>query len=573
MKILGVSSHNSGVHDNSAAIIENGKILFAEAEERITRVKHDGRFPFLAIKEAMNFTKTKKSDIDFVASSDPGGSAIRALMVSFRFVRVIGIFRYLGYFVKRIYNPVKTWPMDKFPRSYAKSEFQKDKLVKISHYLAHAATAYFYGPFDRCLVVNMDGFGPGEKGEPLSGEIYLGDNGKLTSLEKIPIWGSLGLYYGAVTKALGFKLNDGEGKTMGLAAYGDPKKVYRQMKLFFPNFENKKWTVRKSIMDIINIVRPGVYDSSGTAKFLKNLIERYGRENVAASSQKVFEEILIKYFKYLVRKYKIRKVSCAGGIFLNVKANMRLLKEKIIDDLFIYPNPTDGGTALGAALAVFIEKGGKVKRRELTHPAYGRAYSNSEILAALKDESTVSCKRLGAKLPLKVAQMLVNGKVVGWFQGRGEWGPRALGQRSVIADPRHIATKDRINDILKGREWFMPFAPSILAEKAEVYLKMLKKAPFMIIADDIKRDRKKDLAATIHVDDTVRPHLVTKEANPLYWKVIHEFGKLTGVFAVLNTSFNKHGLPIVYSPKDAIEHLKWKTIDALVIGNFLVERK
>lgn len=258
---------------------------------------------------------------------------------------------------------------------------------------------------------------------------------------------------------------------------------------------------------------------------------------------------------------------------MNVKANMRLLKEGVVKDLFVYPNPTDGGTALGAAVIGLIKNGIKVKREEITHSAYGREYSSSEILKELRKPTGIVYKKIGKELAKKTATLLVEGKVVGWFQGRGEWGPRALGQRSVIADPRHLATKDRINDILKGREWFMPFAPSILAEKSKIYLKMLTKAPFMIIADDIKRSRKKDLRATIHVDDTVRPHLVIKEANPLYYEVIKNFGKQTGVYAVLNTSFNKHGLPIVYSPKDAIEHLKWGTIDVLVIGQYLVERK
>lgn len=573
MKIMGLTSHASGVHDNSVALLEDGRVLFAEAEERVSRIKHDGRFPWLAIREASKYTKTNLKNIDFIVSSNPDESLLRMFITSLKFIPSVGLSKYFSYILKRFFNKTETLPNDNFPKSYNKAGLPEDKLIKVSHYLAHAATAYYFGPFDKCLVVNMDGFGPGENGGPLSGEIYLGEDGKLTSLEKVPVWGTLGLYYGAVTKALGFKLNDGEGKTMGLAAYGNPTKAYREMKLFFPEFNAGRWSVRKSIMDILNIIKPSLYENSETADFLKDLITKYGRENVAASCQRVFEEILLKYIEYLVRKYKIRNVSAAGGIFLNVKVNMKLLEEKIVDHLFVYPNPTDGGAALGAALIGFVLKGIKVKRKELVHPAYGRQYSNAEILSELKNSSGVTYKKLGKDLPLKIAKLLTEKKVIGWFQGRGEWGPRALGQRSVIADPRPISIKDRINDILKGREWFMPFAPSMLAERASDYLRMLREAPFMIIADGIRKEKIRDLRAVIHVDNTARPHLVTKKANPLYYQMIKEFEKLTGVGAILNTSFNKHGLPIVYSPKDAIEHLLWGTIDLLVIGRYLVARR
>lgn len=573
MKIIGITSHQSGVHDNSVALVENNKILFAEAEERVSRVKHDGRFPWLAINEALKFTKTKLSDIDYFVSGNPESKLFRNLFSSLKFIPVVGLKNYLTHGVKRfVYKIDKIYEGNR-PKTFQEANFPSEKLIKISHYLAHAASVYYSGPFDKCLVVTMDGYGPGARGEPLSGQIFLGDSGELIFLENVPVWGTMGLYYGAVTKALGFKLNDGEGKTMGLAAYGKPEKCYLKMKSFFPNFRKGEWTIRPTIMDILNIQRKGVFDESLTKKLLDSYIEKYGRENVAAACQRVFEEILIKYIRYLVGKYKIDRVCAAGGIFLNVKANMRLLKEGVVKDLFVYPNPTDGGTALGAAIIGLTKNGVKVKREEIIHSAYGREYSSSEILKELRKTTGIVYKKIGKELAKKTAKLLVEGKVVGWFQGRGEWGPRALGQRSVIADPRKVATKDRINDILKGREWFMPFAPSILSEKAPVYLKMLTKAPFMIIADDIRRDSKKDLLATIHVDDTVRPHLVTKEANRLYWEVIKEFGKLTGVSVILNTSFNKHGLPIVYSPKDAIEHLKWGTIDVLVIGQYLAERK
>lgn len=256
-----------------------------------------------------------------------------------------------------------------------------------------------------------------------------------------------------------------------------------------------------------------------------------------------------------------------------MKTNMKLLNQHIINNLFVYPNPADGGTAAGAAIAGYILKTGSYPREEILQSAYGRSYTDAEIEKELKNTSGIFFENLGKDLPKKVAKRLVGGKVLGWFQGRGEWGPRALGHRSVIADPRYEATKDRINSILKGREWFMPFAPSMLEERAKDYLVHLRKAPFMIIGDNVKKGKEKDLGAIIHVDGTVRPHLVSKDIEPLYYEVIEEFEKLTGVGAILNTSFNKHGLPIVFTPRQAIEHLLWGAIDELVIGSYLVQRK
>lgn len=571
MKIIGFSLHSGGVHDNSVALMEDGKTIFAEAEERITRVKHDGRFAWEALKEALKVSKNSLKNIDYFVSANPEENFFSMVKLSLDFLPIVGLRNYSANVVKRLVYKEGGIKATNRPENYDEAKLPREKLIKVSHYLAHAAASYYSGPFDECLVVAMDGFGLGEHGNPLSGQIFLGKNNKLELLEDVPIWGSLGFYYGAVTLALGFKLNDGEGKTMGLAAYGKWKKCYREMKNFFPEFKGKSWTVRPTIMDLLNIQRGKIWQESDTSKLLRGLVEKYGRENIAASCQKVFEEELLKYLKYLVKKYKIKKLNLVGGIFLNVKANLKILTEEVAEDIFVYPNPTDGGTALGAAIIGFIVKAKPVKREELLHSAFGRSYTNREILRELKKTRNVHFRKIKNNIiPKVVAKLLVDGQVIGWFQGRGEWGPRALGQRSVIADPRKIETKDRINNILKGREWFMPFAPSMMAEVAPKYLKRLRKAPFMIIADGLKKGVEKDIAAAMHVDKTVRPHIVTREANRLYYEVIKEFRKLTGVGVILNTSFNKHGLPIVYTPKDAIDHLIWKTIDSLVIGNYLV---
>lgn len=584
MKIVGLTSSINKVHDNSVAFLENGKITFAEAEERVSRKKHDGRFPILALREGLKYTKNRLSDIDLFVTADPKPRIWRIFFSTFQYLPTVGFYRYLEQIFKRFsYQQAvselrssaykRVTDDNNLPKSFADLGINENNIVTVSHYLAHAATAYYFSPFSECLVVTMDGYGLDSNSKPLSGKIFKGIDNKLIPLEDVPLHGSLGLYYGAVTMALGFKLVDGEGKTMGLAAYGDPKKCRKKMADLLPDFVNNQWIVRDSILDILNISRTEVFKESRIYKSLVSLVEKYSREDVAAALQEVFEDVLSKYFKYLVKKYNYRKVSVAGGIFLNIKANMKLLDEKIIDELFVYPNPGDSGTALGAAVMGQIIKEDNFPQKEILHTGLGRDYSDSEILSALKKFPDIKYRKLDKKLPREVAKRLVNKKVLGWFQGRGEWGPRALGQRSVIADPRFLATKNRINNILKGREWFMPFAPSMMMDKASDYLVNLRKAPFMIIGDNVKENKQKYLRAVMHIDGTVRPHIVNKDVLPLYYQVIAEFEKLTGVGVILNTSFNKHGLPIVYTPEDAINHLLWGAIDELAIGSYLVEKK
>lgn len=572
MKIIGITSGRRVTHDNSIALLDDEKILFAEAEERLSRKKHDGRFPKLAFKEALKMTNTTLDEIDYFVTTDQESTIWKTFLFTLQYIPIAGIYSYLIQVIGRfMYKDVETF--SKMEKTLDDFNIPKRKKLRVSHYLAHATTSYYFSPFKDCLVVTMDGYGLDVDSKPLSGKIYLGNDSAIEAVEDIPIHGSLGLYYGAVTMSLGFKLNDGEGKTMGLAAYGNPKKCLKQMEDFFPYFRDGRWVARDTIFDMLNISRTEVFQRSKTFKKLTQLVEKYGREDVAAAAQAVFERELERYMSYLVSKYKLRLVSVSGGIFLNMKANMRLLKNKTVDDLFVYPNPGDSGTALGAAVAGFLIKKGKFPQKEILHTYLGRGFSDSEIKTVLDETHGIVYRKLGANLAKFTAGRLAKGKVLGWFQGKGEWGPRALGHRSVIADPRKLTTKDRINKILKGREWFMPFAPSILEDRVTDYLVSLRKAPFMIIGDDTTKLGRKDLKATVHVDGTLRPHLVNEKIEPLYWKVIKEFEKLTGVGAILNTSFNKHGLPIVYSPKDAIEHLLWKAIDLLVIGGYLVERQ
>lgn len=576
MKIIGLTCHYTGNHDNSAALIVDGKVIFAESEERISRIKHDRQFPLLAIKHALKFGKTKISDIDYFVSASPPTNSIKLLFNyanGFKYTTHKEIFDWLKGRLLFIDKKVDE-DLSKRPNTYFEANLPKGKLSFISHYLAHAETAYMFSGMDECLVVAWDGYGLNEKGIPLCGSVYIGKNGNLTLLEEIPIYSSMALYYGAATMALGFKLNDGEGKTMGLAAYGKKSGAIKEIAEIFPYFNGKTWIPIKNWLEVNGVSRSDYFKSTKTFKKIKSLIDKYGNEQVAYAAQEVLEIESEKYFKYLVNKYKLKNVAVAGGIFLNVKFNMRLLKNKIAEKLFIYPNPSDGGVAVGAAIALGKKMGMKFENQEMKSAALGCGFNDKEIKSTLKSfKEKIVVKNLGKNIFKKAAHDIADGKVIGWFQGRGEWGPRALGQRSVLADPRKSETRERINKYLKQRDWFMPFAPVILEEYKDKVLKNGYGTAFMTLTDDIRNEYLKKIPAAIHIDGTARSQIVDKDTSPQYWQVVHEFFKLTGIPVLLNTSFNKHGLPVVHSPKEAVEHLLWGCIDELVIEDYLVTRK
>lgn len=571
MRIIGLTDHIGGVaHDNSAALLIDGKIVFAEAQERISRLKHDQGFPKDAIKHGLRYSNLNLDQIDYFASAIPPIKMLPFLKAYLEGSRYCGLPRFISWFVKRSFRML-TSVSNK--TSYIEVGIPKEKVVCVSHHLAHAESAYCSSGFDDCLAVAWDGYGIDISGKPLCGIIYKAVNDRLEKLEEIPIYASLPLYYGAVTVALGFKLNDGEGKTMGLASFGDPSKCYQQLKQIFPIFFKDKWIPRDNWLDIIAVSQNELFKTTYTYKYLQILINKYKAENIAAAAQKILEEESEKFFSYLVRKYKTAKIAAAGGIFLNVKMNMQLLENKIVSDLFIYPNPGDSGAAVGAAYSVYKKMGGILKKQKVERADLGCTFTNIEIEQAIKHfKKQIVTKQLNSNLAKVVAKELTEGKVIGWFQGRGEWGPRALGQRSVLADPRYESIKERINQKLKQRDWFMPFAPAILQEKSDEFLLHNWQSPFMIIADRIKPTKTKLIPAAIHIDKTVRPQIVNKKVLPLYHQLIKEFYKLTGIPIILNTSFNRHGLPIVHSPKEAIEHLLWGAVDELVIGNYLIKR-
>lgn len=579
MKIIGLTAHFSGNHDNSAALLIDGKITFAESEERISRIKHDRQFPIRSIKHGLDFTKLKISDIDYFASASPPTNFLKLSLSYLQGFKYVGVVEVFNWFITRTFLFIKERlfnqeAQNKLPSDYSEAKFPPEKLIYVSHHLAHGESAYHFSGMNNCLVVVMDGYGVNDRGYPLCGSIYKGADGKLEHLEDIPVYASLGLYYGAVTIALGFKLNDGEGKTMGLAAFGKTRDCVQKMEEIFPYFNGLSWVPRKNWLEVQGVSRLEYFRLTPNYRYLRRLVEEYGAEEVALAAQEVLEEQLVTFFRYLVKKYKIKFMAVAGGVFLNVKMNSLLLKKKIINDLFVYPNPADGGVAVGAAISTYKLKGGKMPVIKIASTNIGCQFKKTQIMQDLKlFNKKIKFIKLGKKLTKVVAKKISEGAVIGWFQGRGEWGPRALGNRSVLADPRDIKTKERINLKLKERDWFMPFAPVILEEFKNDFLTSGLGNPFMTLTDEVTPSKIKKIPAAVHIDNTARSQIISRDENQLYWDLINEFYKLTGIPVLLNTSFNKHGLPIVHSPEEAIEHLLWGCIDELVIDDFLITKK
>jgi len=583
MKIfLGVTGLSKSFHDNSVALIKNGKILFAASEERYTRIKHDKSFPVNSIKQALSFANMSKREVDLIAVGYPqryffqpflGQDFVDLIKALLSWIRSRKI-----YFISDSLKILIGEFIQNSQGREAKKFLLNKKITYVGHHLSHAASAYFTAGYKEALAVCMDAFGPKENGALISGAVYICDNNKVGKcVEEIKVNASIGLFYTSVTQALGFTPGDGEGKTMGLAAYGNPGVAYEPLRKIAPLFKGEKWYKSpiwaEMFFSLRKEFRP-IFKSLSIGKFLHNLIKMYGRENVAAAAQLILEEEATKYFEYIVSKYKTESLVLGGGLFLNVKMNKKISEIKGVRNVFVHPNAGDGGTALGAALQLYSEQVGfNILPHQVEDVSWGTGYTNIEIEKTLKAHRKRIVYKKRKDIAKLTAKKLLEGKVIGWFQGRFEWGPRALGYRSVLIDPRRMDIKEKLNNTLKNREWFMPFAPSILAEYGDEYFENFKESPFMTMAFDVKKGKTKNIKAAIHVDNTARPNTVSKTSNLLYYKLIREFHRLTGIPAVLNTSYNKHGLPIVNSPEDAINHLLWNCMDELVIGNYIVTRK
>lgn len=567
--VLGMSY---GLNDSAAALIINGKVVASAEEERFNREKHTRKFPFHSIKYILNEAGITLNDITDVAYYWNTNGRIKERLflhgkeLLWRMSSPKKFVRYLNGMLKdRKDYDVKDML---FPRLALKKYFPDHhahyKLTTENHHDTHAACTFLQSGFDRSAILVIDG-----SGEIESVSLYLGEGNQIRLIESQKLPHSLGVFYGAVTEYLGFKKFDAEYKVMGLAAYGKPK-YYNEMKSILKYEKGIKFFLDDDCFQFQYGEETWFSEKFnyifGPTRKSSDPVEQKHKD-IAASAQILLEEVLLEMCKYCLNKLNINKLCFAGGVALNCSANGKIASKLNLDGFFVHPASHDGGTALGAALLVASRKYDRhFEPNEL--PYLGPAYSNSEIESVLKKTSNIKYHR-SDNVETELAEHISQGKVCCRFNGRMELGPRALGNRSIIADPRNISIRDDINIKVKLREEFRPFAPSCLAEDFDNYFEGVKD-PYMVFTQKAKSIAQKKLPAIVHADGTARVQVVTPEFNPSYYKLISEIKKRTGHGVVLNTSFNIQE-PIVCSPKDALKTFCISTMDTLAIGDFIVE--
>jgi carbamoyltransferase len=468
-------------------------------------------------------------------------------------------------FVKTIMNKPDVKPplyIKNFPLA------PRTEIVHVEHHLAHAASAYYTsGTREKQLIVTIDG-----AGDDVSVGLWRGENGQIERLQTFPISGSLGWFYSNVTEALGWWHGDGEGKTMGLAPYGDYTKCQGVLDKFTPKYANGV------LVEHHDFGRQYSWNDSGAIQWhldeafaIRDLTQKYGREHIAAEAQRVLEEQVKNIVFPWMQRENTRNLSSSGGVMLNVKLNQRLWESGSIAQHHTYPNPGDSGLAVGAALYAYYQTHPSAPIYPIEDLYWGPEYSAKEIEDALKLRQ-LKYRRVD-EVETYAAERLAEGKIVGWFQGRMESGPRALGSRSILMSANKPENKDIINARVKFREAFRPFCPSLLWEKKDEYLENARDEFFMITSFTCKQAKRNKIPAVVHADHTLRPQTVKKSFNPRFWQLISEFGKLTGEHLLLNTSFNIMGEPIVNQPHEAIRCFYDNGLDVLVLGNFVLEKE
>lgn len=563
MKVLGIHTG----HDSSAALIVDGKIVADVAEERFTRTKHYSGLPIRALEYCLKSQKLTMADIDAVAV--PSTATAPELNFLFdlkgdkreKYTRK----RQALEFVRDVFNKPEVKPplyIKNFPLH------PRTQIVHVNHHLAHAASAYYTsGTPEKQLVVTIDGIGDG-----ISVALWRAENGKITPLKTFGREASLGWFYSNVTEALGWWHGDGEGKTMGLAPYGDYSKCKGVLDKFTPKFASG------DLAEAHDFGRNCYWNEGGAVQWhfdeayeIHALVQKYGKEDIAAEAQRVLEEQVKAIVYPWMEKEKTTNLTCSGGVFLNVKLNQRIWDDRKVGKQHIYPNPGDSGLAVGAALHAYYEANPSAPFHSIQDLYWGPEYSANEIEEILKARH-LTYKRVD-NIEEYTAKHLANNKIVAWFQGRMESGPRALGNRSILMSSNRPENKDVINARVKFREAFRPFCPSLLWEKRDEYLQNARDEFFMITSFTAQKDKWDKVPAVVHADKTLRPQTVNQKFNPRFWNLINEFGKQTGEYLLLNTSFNIMGEPIVCNPREAIRCLYDTGLDVLVMDNFVLEKR
>jgi carbamoyltransferase len=592
VNILGISCY---YHDAAAALLRDGQLLAAAEEERFSRVKHDFKFPKNAINFCLETGGIRGAELDYVAFFEkPFRKFDRILMsVLQTYPQSWKIFR----------ESMISWMIDKlWVGSKLENELgvPREKVLFCEHHLSHAASAFLCSPFEEAAILTIDGVGEWTTATWGAGR---GNQIKLNAQIDFPH--SLGLLYSAFTAFLGFEVNEGEYKVMGMAPYGQPRYVDEVWKLvkrnadgsFALNMEyfcfhySTDQTYNDKFVDLFGPPRPPSMHfftpGTGYPSYFGPKpadIDELGKINqhyadVAASIQKVTEELILGMARRVHEQTGLKRLCIAGGVGLNSVANSRILRETPFEELFVQPAAGDGGGALGAALWAHNSLLGKPRTFVMNHAYWGKGYCSGEIRTFLEENGIPYQHLPNLEHHLdRVVERLTSGKVIGWFQDRFEWGPRALGNRSILADPRRADMKDIVNTKIKFREPYRPFAPSVLAEKAETYFDLPHAmqhypARYMLYVVPVREAGQKNLPAITHVDKTGRLQTVFRHESPLYYSLIERFGEATGVPVLLNTSFNLKGEPVVNTPANAFNTFFKSEMDSLVLGEFLVDKE
>jgi carbamoyltransferase len=573
MNILGIFHSYS---DPSAALVRDGKVIAFVEEERLLRVKHAcGYFPSRAIEYVLKASGLSITDIDCIAQAwnceayDSGEMAGHYQRINTNYPTTAEDIAYQQKHLGQLNSETQRRIVLQNLRNQF-GDHQFPPIVFVQHHFAHACMAYFHSGMKDALVLTIDG-----SGEWITTAVWAGRAGKLELLHEVDIPHSLGWFYAAFTEYLGFQAYDGEYKVMGLAAYGRDNLELKEKvgKLIWYDgqggFESDPTLLSRGKRSYSYYYPDALVKHMGRSPRAANEGISQWHIDLAYEVQKKLETIVEEIVRHWVGQTGMRNLAIAGGVGLNVKMNGSLFTSGLIDDIFVHPLCADAGVPIGAALALEYRKG-KLESHRLEDVYFGPSYGDEEIekvLAACKLDYTKE-----ESIEEKVAELLARGAIVGWFQGKMEGGPRALGARSILADPRHVEARDRVNAVIKYREFWRPFCPSLNPDGAAKYLVKHTFSPFMILAFQANERARQEVPAVIHVDSSSRPQIVDVDSNPRYFRLIQEFGKLTGVQCVLNTSFNIKGEPIVCSPHDAIRTFAATGLDALAIGPFLLEK-
>ena len=563
---LGISCY---YHDSAAAILKDGHVIAAVEEERFSRKKFDDGFPNIAIDWCLQEAGIRPEQIDSVAFYDKPILKFDRLLDNYLTVAPRGLYSFLDIIPRWLHK--RLWIKDDIKKHL---KGFRGEIIFPEHHMSHAAHAFYTSPFEECAILTIDGVG-----EWTTTSFGTAQNNSIKLTDDIRWPHSVGLLYSAFTYFLGFKVNEGEYKLMGLSAYGKPKyydlimkelidvkddgSIHLNMKYFA--FTYDKVMTNDKFSELF-----------GIPPRKKNEKTEQIHYDIGASAQKVLEDVILLMANHIHKKTQMKNLCFGGGVALNGVANYNLIKNGPFENIHIPPSPGDGGSAVGCAQYLYYIHN-KNKRtveqnsERIKNNVYvGPSFSN-DVIKSFLEENNIDYEYLQREQLLQnTAKLISDGSIVGWYQGKMEWGPRALGNRSILADPRDAKMKDILNEKIKHRESFRPFAPSILEEYVFEYFDIDITSPYMLLVAPVKKPEK--IPAVTHVDGTGRLQTVSKQSNPLYYDLINEFYKITNIPVIINTSMNVMGEPIVNTPEQAYNMIKKTDMDYIVMGNHLVSK-